>query len=104
VNPDQSKDSDQVPAHPYTTHRVKTPYTQYQSIVDHLDRDPLSDRSVHSHLNELTMLGILNRIEFNEGRAGGIYYEYELAVNLNTVQSALAEVRALEDIQIRSGG
>lgn len=46
------------------------------------------------------MLGILNRIEFNEGRAGGIYYEYELAVNLETVQSALAEVRALEDIKI----
>jgi cell division control protein 6 len=77
-------------------------YTQYQSIVDHLDRDPLSDRSVHSHLNELTMLGILNRIEFNEGRAGGIYYEYELAVNLDTIQSALAEVRALEEISIRS--
>lgn len=83
--------------------RKEAVYTQYQSIVDHLDRDPLSDRSVHSHLNELTMLGILNRIEFNEGRAGGIYYEYELAVNLNTVQSALAEVRALEDINIRPG-
>jgi len=75
-------------------------YTQYQSIVDHLDRDPLSDRSVHSHLNELTMLGILDRLEFNEGRAGGIYYEYKLAVDLDTVQSALAEVRALDGIEI----
>lgn len=75
-------------------------YSQYQSIVSYLDKDPLSDRSVHSHLNELTMLGILNRREFNEGRAGGVYYKYELAVDLETVQSALRDVRALDPLEI----
>jgi len=75
-------------------------YTQYQSIADHLEHDPLSDRSVHAHLNELTMLGILDRLEFNEGRAGGIYYKYRLSVDLDTVQSALAEVPTLEGANI----
>lgn len=75
-------------------------HDQYQSIVSHLEHDPLSDRSVHSHLNELTMLGILNRREFNEGRAGGIYYKYELDVDPVTVESALCDVPALDRLDV----
>lgn len=77
-------------------------FQEYKSLLAQLEREPLSDRSVHSHLNELTMLGILNRLEFNEGRAGGVYYEYEIAVNLETVVSALTNVRALEGIAIEA--
>lgn len=38
-------------------------YDRYGQLDQTLDRDALSDRSVHSHLNELTMLGILERHE-----------------------------------------
>ncbi|WP_226022964.1 orc1/cdc6 family replication initiation protein [Halomicrobium salinisoli] len=75
-------------------------YDRYETIVRKLDRDTLSDRRIHSHLNELTMLGILDRHDHNQGRAGGVYYEYELAVDLDTVLSALDEVRALDAIDV----
>jgi len=75
-------------------------YDRYKQIVKTLDRDPLSDRSVHSHLNELTMLGILKRHEHNQGRSGGVYYEYELSVRLETVASALTEVRLFDGLDI----
>jgi cell division control protein 6 len=75
-------------------------YDRYQSLVTDLDRDPLSSRRIHSHLNELVMLGILERIEHNDGRAGGIYYEYELAVDLDSVLEALADVQALDHIDM----
>lgn len=42
-------------------------YDRYEKLAHTLDRDALSDRSVHSYLNELTMLGILSRYEHNQG-------------------------------------
>lgn len=80
--------------------RKGTVYDRYEQIVRTLDRDALSDRSVHSHLNELTMLGILKRHEYNRGRSGGVYYEYELSVGLETVASALAEVQVFAELDI----
>ncbi len=77
-------------------------YTRYQSLASRLDQDTLSGRRIHSHLNELVMLGILNRHEHNEGRAGGVYYEYELAVDVNTVLSALGQVRMFEEIDVEA--
>jgi len=56
-----------------------------------LDRKPLSDHSVHSHLNELAVLGVLNRHEYNQDSPSGIYYEYELAVDLDTALSTLPQ-------------
>ncbi|WP_259534148.1 hypothetical protein [Halalkaliarchaeum sp. AArc-CO] len=37
------------------------------------DRELLSDHSVYSHLNELVMLGVLDRHDLNQGPSGGIY-------------------------------
>lgn len=76
-------------------------YDRYERLTHTLDRDALSDRSVHSHLNELTMLGILKRHEHNQGRSGGVYYEYELSVGLETVVSALAEVRVFDELDVQ---
>ena len=85
-----------------TPARKEDIYRRYNDLVLELDREPLSDRSVHSHLNELVMLGVLNRHEYNQGRAGGIYYEYELAVALDTVLSALEDVHALDGVDIEA--
>lgn len=71
-------------------------YQRYESVASQLGHDPLSSRRIHSHLNELVMLGILDRNKYNEGRAGGIYYEYELAVELDAVRSALASTPNLD--------
>ncbi|WP_138007352.1 orc1/cdc6 family replication initiation protein [Halalkalirubrum salinum] len=77
-------------------------YTRYERFARELDREPLSDRSVHSHLNELVMLGVLDRREHNRGRAGGIFYEYTLAVCVDTVFSALGDVQAFDGIDLET--
>ncbi|WP_225335332.1 hypothetical protein [Halomicrobium urmianum] len=48
----------------------------------------------------LTVPGVLDRYDHTRGRAGGVYYAYELAVDLETVLSALDDVRALDPIDV----
>jgi cell division control protein 6 len=41
------------------------------------------------------MLGILDRQSRNEGRSGGQYYEYNFAVDLETVREVVADLEGV---------
>ena len=59
--------------------RSKQIQTVYETVADAHGVTPLSTlKSVQDHLSDLYMLGFLVRHERNEGRSGGLYYEYEL--------------------------
>jgi len=48
------------------------------------------------------MFGILDRTKQNEGRAGGIYYEYEVDVPLNAVLSTLENLHMSDELDLES--
>jgi cell division control protein 6 len=64
---------------------------RYTSICQAAGGDPLVPRRMRDHLGDLTMLGIADVIERNEGRRGGKYREYTLKTDLETVLEALEE-------------
>ncbi|RRJ30508.1 orc1/cdc6 family replication initiation protein [Halocatena pleomorpha] len=73
--------------------RSKTIQSTYEQVATYWGTDPLSSlRSVQDHLSELKMLGFLSRTERNDGRAGGAYYEYELAMDADAVFTARKEI------------
>ncbi|QLC34295.1 AAA family ATPase [Halarchaeum sp. CBA1220] len=69
--------------------RRQTIYDRYEEVAEATGHDPLAMRSLHAHLSDLVMLGILKRHERNEGRSGGAYYEYELGVAVDAVVTTL---------------
>jgi len=77
-------------------------YDQYQNLATATGRDPLGGRAFHNHLAELSMLGILDRTKRNEGRAGGIYYEYEVDVPLDAALSAVENLHMSGDLDLES--
>ncbi|MXV60886.1 hypothetical protein GS429_02115 [Natronorubrum sp. JWXQ-INN-674] len=54
------------------------------------------------HLTELSMLGILNRTKRNEGRGGGIYYEYEINVSIDAALSTLENLHMSDELDLKS--
>ena len=80
----------------------QTLYEQYQDLSEATDRDPLGGRAFHNHLAELSMLGILDRTKQNEGRAGGIYYEYEVDVPLDAALSTLENLHMSDELDLES--
>jgi cell division control protein 6 len=80
----------------------QTLYEQYQDLAEGTDRDPLGGRAFHNHLAELSMLGILDRTKQNEGRAGGIYYEYEVDVPLDAALSTLENLHMSTELDLGS--
>ncbi len=56
--------------------------------------DPLAQRSVHNHLSDLRMLGILSAEENRTGSRGN-YYSYALDVPFSSAMEALSDVLAL---------
>lgn len=80
----------------------QTLYDQYQDLAQATDRDPLGGRAFHNHLAELSMLGILDRTKQNEGRAGGIYYEYEVDVPLDAALSTLENLHMSDELDLSS--
>ncbi|MFC7192800.1 orc1/cdc6 family replication initiation protein [Halocatena marina] len=78
--------------------RSKSIQSTYERVAAHWGTDPLSSlRSVQDHLSELEMLGFLSRTERNDGRAGGAYYEYELAMDADAVFTAREEIAAEQE-------
>ncbi|MCF2241038.1 cell division control protein Cdc6, partial [Halobacterium salinarum] len=71
--------------------RAKELYEVYADIAAEYASDPLSQRSVHDHLNDLSMLGFLRQHDRNYGRGGGQFFEYELDVDATMVQEAIAD-------------
>jgi cell division control protein 6 len=71
--------------------RAKELYEVYEEVAAEYASEPLSQRSVHDHLNDLSMLGFLRQHDRNYGRGGGQFFEYELDVDAEMVQEAIAD-------------
>jgi len=81
-----------------TSVRSKEIKEVYERIAIGWDYDPLTTlKSVQNHLADLTMLGFLERTEQNEGRAGGVHFQYELTLDpeivLETRQSIETDLK-----------
>ncbi len=76
--------------------RTRNLRPRYTTICHAVGNDPLVPRRMRDHLGDLTMLGIADVTERNEGRRGGRYREYTLQTIPETVVDALDEtIRAV---------
>ena len=75
--------------------RTKHVYQEYLKLCESAGVDSLAQRSVHNHLSDLRMLGILSS---NENRSGspGNYYSYELDVPFSSAIEAMSDVSTLD--------
>lgn len=76
-----------------TPARSKMIRAAYEDVASEWGHDPLSSlKSVQNHLADLNMLGFLQREECNDGRSGGVYFEYDLALTPDAVINAREEI------------
>lgn len=80
----------------------QTLYEQYRNLARVTDRDPLGGRAFHNHLAELSMLGVLDRTKQNEGRGGGIYYEYEIDVPIDAALETFENLHMSSELNLDS--
>lgn len=71
--------------------RTRDLYREYTTLCESADTDPLTQRSVHNHLSDLRMLGILSASENRSGSRGN-YYSYELDVPFSSAIDAMSDV------------
>jgi cell division control protein 6 len=75
--------------------RTREIYEEYTTLCDSSGTDPLAHRSVHNHLSDLRMLGILSAHENRSGSRGN-YYSYELDVPFTSAIEAMSDVLRLD--------
>lgn len=75
-----------------TDAKVKTIYSFYKDLCEHLEKDTLSESRVRDHLDTLDMFGLLEREERNLGRKGGRSYIYSVVDEPRVVVETLAEM------------
>jgi cell division control protein 6 len=78
-----------------TPARTRECYEEYVSLCESAESDSLTQRSVHNHLSELRMLGILSAHENRIGSRGN-YYSYELNVPFTSAVDAMSDVLHLQ--------
>jgi cell division control protein 6 len=76
---------DEIPA------RTKDVLQTYQRIATEEGLDPVSERSVRDYLRELEQLGIISATEYNKGKRGGKYKEYQFDQSIASIEEGLAE-------------
>jgi cell division control protein 6 len=64
----------------------------YQDLAREEGLDSVSERSVRDYLGELTQLGIVSSTEYNRGKGGGKYKEFELEQSINSIKTGLSEL------------
>ena len=74
--------------------RTRAVYDEYAALCDSAGTDTLAQRSVHNHLSDLRMLGILSASENRSGSRGN-YYSYELNVPFTSAIEAMSDVLRL---------
>ncbi|NHN40204.1 AAA family ATPase [Halorubellus sp. JP-L1] len=79
-----------------TPERSRNIYDRYLDVCDAMGVDSLAQRSVHNHLSDLRMLGILTARENRSGSRGN-FYSYELDVPLESASRALEDELGIED-------
>jgi cell division control protein 6 len=77
--------------------RMRKIYDEYVRLCESAGVDPLAQRSVHNHLSDLRMLGILSAEENRTGSRGN-YYSYALDVPFSSAVTALSDVLTLESV------
>jgi len=77
--------------------RMRKIYDEYVRLCNSAGVDPLAQRSVHNHLSDLRMLGILSAEENRTGSRGN-YYSYALDVPFTSAITALSDVLSLNDV------
>lgn len=75
--------------------RARDIYEEYTNLCDSAGMDSLAQRSVHNHLSDLRMLGILSASENRSGSRGN-YYSYELDVPFTSAIEAMSDVLRLD--------
>ncbi len=75
--------------------RTRELYQEYKALCESAGTDSLAQRSVHNHLSDLRMLGILSAKENRSGSRGN-YYSYELDVPFTSAVDAMADVLYLD--------
>ena len=75
--------------------RTRKLYEEYLALCESSGTDTLSQRSVHNHLSDLRMLGILSAEENRSGSRGN-YYSYELDVPFESALKAMEDVLRLD--------
>lgn len=76
--------------------RTREIYEEYVTLCESSATDSLAQRSVHNHLSDLRMLGILSAYENRSGSRGN-YYSYELDVPFTSAIEAMSDVLRLDD-------
>ncbi|MFC6723518.1 Cdc6/Cdc18 family protein [Halobium palmae] len=76
--------------------RTKQVYTEYCSLATRTEQDPLVQRSLRDHLQELGMLGIIDAEKRQSGIQGGDHFVFSLNANEDTIVDVLCEN---EDLQ-----
>ncbi|WP_129115535.1 orc1/cdc6 family replication initiation protein [Halegenticoccus tardaugens] len=77
--------------------RMRNVYQEYVRLCESAGVDPLAQRSVHNHLSDLRMLGILSAEENRSGSRGN-YYSYALDVPFSSALTALSDVLSLTSV------
>lgn len=75
--------------------RTRDIYEEYLTLCDSSGTDSLAQRSVHNHLSDLRMLGILSAYENRSGSRGN-YYSYELDVPFTSAIEAMSDVLRMD--------
>ena len=75
--------------------RTREIYEEYVMLCDSSGTDSLAQRSVHNHLSDLRMLGVLSACENRSGSRGN-YYSYELDVPFTSAIEAMSDVLRLD--------
>ncbi|RRJ33996.1 orc1/cdc6 family replication initiation protein [Halocatena pleomorpha] len=76
--------------------RSRELYDDYTDLCERAGTDSLAQRSMHNHLSELRMLGILSASENRSGSRGN-YYSYELNVPFTSAIDAMADVLRVDE-------
>lgn len=69
--------------------RRRQVYQRYKVFAERVDADVKTARTIHDQLSQLSLKGILNVSERNEGIKGGNYYLYDFNVDEEIVRDAL---------------
>lgn len=75
--------------------RTRHLYEEYKTLCKAASTEPLAHRSVHNHLSDLRMLGILS-VQENRSGSRGNYYSYALNVPFASAIDAMADVLHLD--------
>lgn len=74
--------------------RTRHLYEEYSTLCNSSGTEPLAQRSIHNHLSDLRMFGILTAHDNRSGSRGN-YYSYELDVPFSSAIDAMDDVLSL---------